>query len=74
VVTVSLIAKDGNSGGGVGGGSFDDALGDAADILVTVAGVLVRALAVALPLGLVALLGWLATGALRRRRRESALA
>ena len=74
VVTVSLIAKDGNSGGGAGGGSFDDALGDAGDILVTVAGVLVRALAVALPLGLVALLGWLATGALRRRRRESALA
>jgi hypothetical protein len=74
VVTVSLIAKDGNSGGGAGGGSFDDALGDAGDILVTVAGVLVRALAVALPLGLVALVGWLATGALRRRRRESALA
>ena len=74
VVTVSLIAKDGNSGGGAGGGSFDDALGDAGDILVTVAGVLVRALAVALPLGIVALLGWLATGALRRRRRESALA
>ena len=74
VVTVSLIAKDGNSGGGAAGGSFDDALGDAGDILVTVAGVLVRALAVALPLGLVALLGWLATGALRRRRRESALA
>ncbi len=74
VVTVSLIAKDGNSGGGAGGGSFDDALGDAGDILVTVAGVLVRALAVALPLGIVALIGWLATGALRRRRRESALA
>jgi hypothetical protein len=73
VVTVSLIGKDGNSGGGAGGGSFGDALGDAGDILVTVAGVLVRALAVALPLGLVALLGWLATGALRRRRRESAL-
>ena len=73
VVTVSLIAKEGNSGG-AGGGSFDDALGDAGDILVTVAGVLVRALAVALPLGLVALLGWLATAALRRRRRESALA
>jgi hypothetical protein len=74
VVTVSLIAKEGNSGGGAGGGSFDDALGDAGDILVTVAGVLVRALAVALPLGLLVLLGWLATRALQRRRRESALA
>jgi Domain of unknown function (DUF4349) len=74
VVTVSLLAKEGNSGGAAGGGSFDDALGDAGNILVTVAGLLVRALAVALPLGLIALLGWLATGALRRRRRESALA
>jgi Domain of unknown function (DUF4349) len=74
VVTVSLIAKEGNSGGGAGGGSFDDALGDAGDILVTVAGVLVRALAVALPLGVLALLGWLATRAARRRQRESALA
>jgi hypothetical protein len=74
VVTVSLVAKDGDSGGGVGGGSFDDALGDAGDILVTVAGVIVRALAVALPLGLIALLGWLAGRALRRRQRESALA
>ena len=74
VVTVSLIAKEGNGGGGAGGGSFDDALGDAGDILVTVAGVLVRALAVALPLGLIVLLGWLAVRAARRRQRESALA
>ena len=35
-------------------------IGDAGDILVTVAGVIVRALAVALPLGLLALVGWLA--------------
>jgi Domain of unknown function (DUF4349) len=74
VVTVSLVAKEGHGGGGIGGGSFDDALGDAGDILVTVAGVIVRALAVALPLGLIALLGWLAGRALRRRQRESALA
>jgi hypothetical protein len=72
---VSLVAKEGDGGsGGVGGGSFDDALGDAGDILVTVAGLIVRALAVALPLGLIALLGWLAGRALRRRQRESALA
>jgi hypothetical protein len=74
VVTVSLIAKQGEGGGGGAGGSFDDAVGDAGDILVTVAGLIVRALAVALPLGLIALLGWLAGRALRRRQRESALA
>jgi hypothetical protein len=73
VVTVSLLPKDGDQGGGAGG-SFDDALGDAGDLLVGVAGVIVRALAVALPLGLIALVGWLAGRALRRRQRESALA
>jgi len=72
VVTVTLAAKDGS--GGAGGGSFDDAMGDAGDILVGIAGVLVRVLAVALPLGLIALIGWLAGRAVRRRRRESALA
>src|SRR5829696_4784358 len=73
VVTVTLLAKDGD-GGGAGGGSFDDALGDAGDLLVTVAGWIVRALAVALPLGLLALAGWAAGRLLRRRRRESASA
>jgi hypothetical protein len=73
VVTVSLLPKDGDEGGGAGG-SFDDALGDAGDLLVGVAGLLVRALAVALPLGLIALAGWLAGRAVRRRQRESALA
>jgi Domain of unknown function (DUF4349) len=73
VVTVTLLPKDGDSGGGAGG-SFDDALGDAGDLLVGVAGLIVRALAVALPLGLIALLGWLAGRAVRRRQRESALA
>jgi Domain of unknown function (DUF4349) len=72
VVTVSLQAKDGDEGG-AGAGSFDDALNDAGDILVGTAGVLLRVLAVALPLGLIALLGWLAGRALQRRRRESAL-
>jgi len=73
VVTVSLLPTDGDQGGGAGG-SFDDALGDAGDLLVGVAGVIVRALAVGLPLGLIALVGWLAARALRRRQRESALA
>ena len=73
VVTVSLLPKDKDQGGG-GGGSFDDALGDAGDLLVGVAGVIVRVLAVALPLGLIALVGWLVGRAFTRRRRESALA
>ena len=73
VVTVSLLPKDGDEGGGAGG-SFDDALGDAGDLFVGVAGVIVRALAVGLPLGAIALAGWLAGRAFTRRRRESALA
>ena len=73
VVTVSLLPKDGNEGGGAGG-SFDDALGDAGDLFVGVAGVIVRVLAVGVPLGLIALVGWLAGRAVTRRRRESALA
>jgi hypothetical protein len=73
VVTVSLLPKDSDEGGAAGG-SFDDALGDAGDLFVGVAGVVVRVLAVALPLGLIALLGWVAGRAFTRRRRESALA
>jgi Domain of unknown function (DUF4349) len=75
VVTVTLLAaEDGAGENGGAGGSFDDALGDAGDLLVGSAGVLVRILAVALPVGLIALLGWLITAVLRRRRRESVLA
>jgi hypothetical protein len=73
VVTVSLLPKDGDEGGAAGG-SFDDALGDAGDLFVGVAGVIVRVLAVGLPLGLIALAGWLLGRAFTRRRRESALA
>ena len=74
-VTVSLLVDDGSpatEGGGVGG-SFDDAVGDAGDLLLGVLGVVIRALAVALPLGLIALPAWAAARVLRRRRRESAL-
>ncbi|HZB06785.1 MAG TPA: DUF4349 domain-containing protein [Thermoleophilaceae bacterium] len=75
VVTLSLLGAGGDEdGGGGAGGSFDDALGDAVNLLVGVAGVLVRVLAVALPLGLIALAGWVAGRTVRRRRRESALA
>jgi hypothetical protein len=75
VVTVSLLVAehDDDNGSGVGG-SFGDALDDAGTLLVGFAGVLVRVLALALPLGLIALAGWLAGRAVRRRRRESALA
>ena len=73
VVTVSLLPKDGDQGGGAGG-SFDDAIGDAGDLFVGVAGVIIRVLAVGIPLGLIALVGWLAGRAVTRRRRESALA
>jgi hypothetical protein len=73
VVTVSLLPKDGDESGGAGG-SFDDALGDAGGLFVGVAGVIVRVLAVALPVGLIVLAGWLAGRAFTRRRRESALA
>ena len=73
VVTVSLLAAgDGADGGGAGAG-FDDAIDDAGDLLVGFAGVLVRALALALPLALLGLLAWLLSGSFRRRRRESAL-
>ncbi len=75
IVSVDLIGDEGDDGSGGGAaGSFDDAVGDAGDLLVGFAGVLIRALAVALPLGLIGALGWMVTVGLRRRRRESALA
>ena len=75
VVTVTLLAaEDGGSEDGGALGSFDDALGDAGDLLAATAGILIRVLAVALPLAVIALLGWLIGAALRRRRRESVLA
>ena len=74
IVAVDLIGEEGDSGSGAVGGSFDDAVGDAGDLLVGFAGVLVRVLAIALPLGLIAALGWMVTVGLRRRRRDQALA
>jgi hypothetical protein len=74
VVSVELAGTEGNSGSGGAGGSFDDAVNDAGDLVVGLAGVLIRVLAIALPLALIAGLGWLATSLLRRRRRESVLA
>jgi hypothetical protein len=74
IVSVDLVGEEGDSGSGGAGGAFDDAVGDAGDLLVGFAGVLIRVLAIALPLGLIAGLGWLVTSGMRRRRRESALA
>jgi Domain of unknown function (DUF4349) len=74
VVNVSLVAGDNDDNGSGVGGSFDDAMDDAGGLLVGLAGVLIRVLALAVPLGLIALAGWLGTRGLRRRRRESALA
>jgi hypothetical protein len=71
VVTVHLVAseRDGDATGAPLGDAFDDAGG----LLVGLAGVLIRVLALAVPLGVIALLAWLAARSLRRRRRESAL-
>jgi hypothetical protein len=74
IVAVDLVGEEGDSNSGAAGGSFDDALGDAGDLLVGFAGALIRVLAIALPLGLMVGLGWLVTSAARRRRRKSALA
>jgi hypothetical protein len=76
VVVISLLVPEDGSDGSAGGvgGSFDDAIGDARDLLVGTAGVLIRMLALALPIGVIAAAAWLTSAWLRRRRRESALA
>jgi Domain of unknown function (DUF4349) len=74
VVTVDLAGIEADPDSGGAGGSLDDAIGDAGGLVVGLAGVLIRVLAIALPLALIAALAWLATSALRRRRRESVLA
>jgi Domain of unknown function (DUF4349) len=72
VVGVHLSAGEGGSG--AASGSLDDAVDDAGGLLIGLAGVLIRVLAVGIPLALIALLAWLAARGVRRRRRESALA
>jgi hypothetical protein len=71
-VDVSLEEQRDTGAGGSGsgpGGALDDAL----DMLAGALELTIRALGVIVPLGLVALLAWLAGGALKRRRREAAL-
>jgi hypothetical protein len=71
-VTVSIEEAEGDAGAGAGsgpGGAWDDAVATLTDVLEFA----IRALGVILPLGVVALLGWLGGRMLRRRRREAAL-
>ncbi len=70
VVNVTLSEAKKDSGGL---GSFGDSLDDAGNLLAGFAGITIRVLALALPLGVIALLAWLAARVVRRRRRESAL-
>lgn len=70
-IQVDLVkerAKHGVTGGGLGN-DFHDAVGTLADSF----GIALRILGVAIPLAIVAALGWLAAGFLKRRRREAVL-
>jgi len=71
-VSVTLVAT---RGAALGGGSWTpgDAFHDALRVLEVIAGVLLIAAAVALPLVIAWLLGWLARRGYTRRRRERAL-
>ncbi|HEX5909141.1 MAG TPA: DUF4349 domain-containing protein [Thermoleophilaceae bacterium] len=72
-VSVTLSSRDdgtvtGGNGDGLGG-ALDDALGSLSDSVE----LLVRALGVGIPIGVLALLAWIAARTLRRRRREAIL-
>jgi hypothetical protein len=70
-VSVTLVATRGAAGGGAW--TPGDAFHDALRVLEVIAGVLLIAAAVALPLIIAWLLGWLARRGYARRRRERAL-
>ncbi len=70
-VTVTLVATHGSASGGVW--TPGDAFHDALRVLQVIAGVLLIAAAVAIPLLVAWLLGWLARRGVMRRRRERAL-
>jgi hypothetical protein len=72
LVSVAVFAADGDEEEGAAGG-FDDAMDDAGELLVGAAGVLLRILALLVPIVLVGGLAWGAGSVVRRRRRESAL-
>jgi hypothetical protein len=71
--TVSLTLEADKDGAGAGGGGTGAAWHDALHTLEAMLNFSVRALAVLLPLGLLAGLAGLGGRALRRRRREGAL-
>jgi uncharacterized protein DUF4349 len=68
VVQVTLEPKAGSSGGGISSGADD-----LRDSLVDSVNIALRVLGVALPIGLVLALLWLAGGRFNRRRREAVL-
>jgi hypothetical protein len=70
-VTVTLVATRGSTSGGAW--TPGDAFHDALRVLEVIAGVLLIGAAVALPLLVAWLLGWLARRGVTRRRRERAL-
>ncbi len=70
-VSVTLVATRNSAGGGAW--TPADAFHDALRVLEVVAGVLLIAAAVALPLLVAWLLGWFARRSVTRRRRERAL-
>jgi hypothetical protein len=70
-VSVTLVATRNSAGGGVWTPS--DAFHDALRVLEVIAGVLLIAAAIALPLLVAWLLGWFARRSVTRRRRERAL-
>jgi hypothetical protein len=72
-VAVTLVATRRSSDDAAGAWTPGDAWHDALRVLEVIAGVLVIAAAVALPLILAWLLGWLARRGVTRRRRERAL-
>ncbi|MCW3040952.1 MAG: hypothetical protein JWM31_2857, partial [Solirubrobacterales bacterium] len=79
-IALTLVARgpaatspDGVGGGGRGPWTPRDAARDALRVLEVAAGVLLVALAVLLPLGLVGLPAWFGARSARRRRREHAL-
>lgn len=72
-VAVTSDRPTGSGGGGDGNWSIGEALDDAGNVLVVIAGVALISLAVIAPLGLVATLCWLVVTRARHRLREQAL-
>ena len=73
-VSVTLTSgEDEDGGAGTGGDGLGSAVDDALGSLSDSVELLVRALGVAIPAGVLALLAWLAARTVRRRRREAVL-